>query len=217
LIEAYSIVPVREFADTKIRLSSNLSREDRASLSKALLKRVVVANQKSKVNEILVVTPTPDEVTVFLRDFGKIRAISESIPHGGVNSAMNDGIEEIRKLSGESKILLMPSDLPFLSSKVINRGIRLLDEYDLIINPSEKRDGTNLLAFRLSKMIPFHYDDDSFSKHKKEAEERKLKFLITEWREFSFDVDDPDDLNSLMRTLNVNSNDSLMNVLSRPT
>jgi 2-phospho-L-lactate guanylyltransferase len=216
LTESCSVVPVREFADTKIRLSPVLSNEERSSLTKALLKRVISALEQSDVKEIIVVSPRPDEVTLFLSEFTKIRAIPETHPHGGVNSAMNDGIEEIRKVPGETKILLMPSDLPFLSSEAINRGIRLLDDYDLIFNPSERKDGTNLLAFSLSKMIPLHYDDDSFSKHEKEAEKRKLKFLTIDRKEFSFDVDDPDDLNSLMHALNVDSFESLINVLSRP-
>jgi 2-phospho-L-lactate guanylyltransferase len=212
----YSIIPVREFADTKIRLSSILSRDERASLTKWLLKRVISANQKSELKEIFVVSPMPDEITLFLQDFGKVKGIRESHRHGGVNSAMNDGIEQVRKLSHDSKILLMPSDLPFLSSEVINKVIRLLDDYDLIINPSERKDGTNLLAFRLSKMIPLHYDNDSFSKHEEEAGKGELKFLATDWGELSFDVDDSADLNSLMLALNLASKDSLMNVLSQP-
>ncbi|HXQ92166.1 MAG TPA: 2-phospho-L-lactate guanylyltransferase, partial [Nitrososphaerales archaeon] len=183
MTEAYSIVPVRKFADTKVRLTNVLSREERASLTKALLRCAVSAQQQSDLREILIVSPKPEEVGLFLHDFVKIRVIRESHTHSGVNSAMSDGIQEIRRLPEESKVLLMPSDLPFLSTEVINRIIRLLDEYDLIINPSEKKDGTNLLAFHLSKMIPLHYNDNSFSKHKKEAEMGKLKFLTIDWRE----------------------------------
>jgi 2-phospho-L-lactate guanylyltransferase len=214
LTEAYSIVPVREFVDTKVRLSNVLSRQERASLTKAFLRCAVNAQQQSDLKEILIVSPKPEEVTLILHDFPKIRVIMESLTRGGVNQAISNGIEEIRKLSDESKILLMPSDLPFISTEVINRIIRLLDDYELIINPSEKKNGTNLLAFHLSKMISLYYDDDSFSKHKKEAEMRKLKFLTIDWSELSFDVDDPEDLNSLMIALHVNSYESLINVLS---
>ena len=213
MTEVFSIVPVRNFKDTKIRLSSVLSVEERADLTKALLKRVVTALQNSNVTEIIIVSPIPAEIELFLQGFRKTRSVQESHRHGGVNSAMSDGVQEIPENEREKKILLMPSDLPFISSEAINRTIDLLESYDLIINPSVKRDGTNLLAFSLSKMIPLHYDDDSYSKHVKEARERRMKYLVTDWNEYSFDLDDKEDLNSLMQILEANSNENLMKIL----
>jgi 2-phospho-L-lactate guanylyltransferase len=211
--ETYSIIPVREFPTTKVRLGSILSEYERANLTKTLLKRVVDANQRSDISEIIIVSSIPDEITFLLGDFSKAKAVRESRIHGGVNSAMFDGIEHIRKKNINQKILLMPSDLPFISASAINNVLSLLDQYDLIINPSTKKDGTNLLAFALSHIIHLHYDDDSYSNHLKEAQKTKLKYISTGWKEISFDIDDPEDLTSLMRELNVNSFSSLINSL----
>lgn len=196
------IIPVRQFTSTKLRLRSVLSKTQRANLTCSLLLNVLSQVEKSQAVGAIVVASKPDLVRKRVRGFSKVRVIRESRYHGGVNSAMQDGLKYIGKKHQDASIILIPSDLPLLTFKALDNIISLLEKYDLLINPSSKLDGTSLLAFNLGLgQIPFHYDDDSFRKHWAEVKELKIKHLILKMREFSFDVDSDRDLERLSKTL----------------
>ena len=144
--------------------------------------------------------------------FQKVKVVQESVNHGGVNSAVSDGINLIGQSGEAPEILIVPSDLPLLSSEALNRAIKLLGEYDLVINPTLRKDGTNLLVFHLSKLIPFWYDHNSFPNHVKDWN-KKLHYLITDWKEFSFDVDDQKDLEEMMNQFKVKTLASFLSLL----
>lgn len=214
MTEVYAIVPVREFKDAKQRLGNFLGETERAAMAKALLLHVLRSlEQADRVSGVLVVSSAEKQSVEDLSTFQKVKVVQESVNHGGVNSAVSDGINLIGQSSEAPEILIVPSDLPLLSSEALNRAIKLLGEYDLVINPSLRKDGTNLLAFHLSKLIPFWYDCNSFPNHVKEAESRKLHYLITDWKEFSFDVDDQKDLEEMMNQFKVKTLASFLSLL----
>ena len=210
---SFAIVPVREYRTTKTRLSRILSESERASLTEALLVHVLRAIQESELSGGIIVSSDPDETSIVASKFDKIRVIRESRLHGGVNSAVEDGIYALNNRGQCWKILVMPSDLPLLTSKAINGAIELLDSCDLVINPSSKKDGTNLLAFAPSKRIRLFYDQDSYPNHLKEAKSMHLKFAAIEWKEFSCDLDDLSDLEKIKQELKVRSVIELLNSL----
>lgn len=211
-----AIIPVREFKTTKLRLGKILDQNQRAALTASLNYHVVATLQESVVSQVVIVSTDPEEVSKVTRGLSKATVISESSPRGGVNSAVSDGIAYLDASRGVEKVLILPSDLPFLSFEAVNRAVRLLDKYDLLINPSAKKDGTNLLAFRTSEVIPFHYDNDSYWNHLKEAEARHLNFISVEWAEFSQDLDDPSDLETALKRFNVQSLETLLQKLATP-
>ena len=117
---------------------------------------------------------------------------------GGVNGAMSQGIDSLAgSLNEDSLLLLIPSDLPFLGPETVNSAISLASDFDIVINPSRKKDGTNLLLMKRLNRIPLHYDDNSFVRHLDEASRSRLRFIVTEQKGFSFDVDDETDLTQL--------------------
>jgi 2-phospho-L-lactate/phosphoenolpyruvate guanylyltransferase len=209
----FAIVPVREFKNTKLRLSGVLSEAQRAALTQALLVHVCEALEASKIAGVFVVSSCADETSKVLQRFAKVRVIQESNVRGGVNSAVWDGVSKIAKVAGDPKILVIPTDLPLVSSKIVDQAIDLIENHDIVINPSLKKDGTNLLGFRLSKMIPLSYDRNSYTNHLNEVKARKLDYTLVEWDEFLYDIDDPSDLESIQKMLKVASFDSLISAL----
>jgi 2-phospho-L-lactate guanylyltransferase len=209
-MKSYAVIPVREFSTTKLRLESVLKEEERIKLTQALLSHVLSAIEGSEMDLAVVVASNVGEVEKALKSHSRFRVVSESHHYGGVNLAMQDGLLEIDAGRGDARTLLMPSDLPLLDGNALNGAISMLDNHDLIINASRKRDGTNLLGFVSSGLIPLHYDDDSFTKHLVEAEARRLKYQILDWKQFSIDLDDEEDLKSLQRIEGVNSLDALI-------
>lgn len=200
----YAIVPVREFSDSKLRLRSRLTSQQRKALTSCLLKRVASALALSRMTAAIVVSSNPGEVQDLLGGFTKIRVIQENMHHGGVNEAMRSGID-FAKEKGATSVTLLPSDLPFISHEKIDTVLDNLPRYDLVINGSKKKDGTNLLSIRTALDFVFHFDDNSFVKHTQEASIRNLNSLTVDFEEFSHDIDDHDDLNEAMKVYRAKS------------
>ena len=197
MIGDFAVIPVREFATTKLRLKEVLSNEDRVALTAALLKRVVRAVERSQIEHVVVVASDTIEAALCLHRIPKVTVISEKTHHGGVNEAMRAGIDF--SIGREAKtITMLPSDLPLITHSKINEALDILRQSDLIINPSIKEDGTNLLAMKSLLKIELHYDDDSYVKHTQEARSMGFNFQSLNWREFSNDLDDADDLERAM-------------------
>lgn len=200
---------MKQLKNTKLRLKKILNEDERARLSGALLRKVLQELERSEISGTIVVYGgKAEELTS--PDYSKITVISESKENGGVNSAVNDGIALISRFDHDPEVLLLPSDLPYISAGAINNVIDLLGSYDLVINPSSRKDGTNLLAFRLSNVIPLHYDQNSYDNHLKEAKLRNLNFISIEKEEFLQDLDDQEDLDFVMEKTNNSSLDSLI-------
>ncbi|MGI0091308.1 MAG: 2-phospho-L-lactate guanylyltransferase [Nitrososphaerales archaeon] len=208
-----AIIPVREFATTKLRLKDILSDDKRAALTATLITRVVKSIQQSRVNQIVVVASNPSEVTNTLPPSPKLAIVRESKMRGGVNSAMTDGMH-LAKQEGANKLLLLPSDLPRVNSPSVDKALDLLQERDLIICPSLKKDGTNLLGLDASRKFELHYDDDSYSKHCNEAKQNGFDYVTLEWAEFSNDIDDPRDLERLSQNYRAPNFEDLLSKIS---
>lgn len=194
-----AIIPIREFSNTKLRLRYVLSRDQRSELSIALISRVVSTLELSKIKSVIVVASNRDEAYSNIGELSpKVRVIKESARHGGVNSAMNDGIQ-LAQNEGASTFVLLPSDLPIINHSKIDEAVELLKDFDLIINPAEKKDGTNLLAYASEIKFSLHYDDDSYSKHLNQALKEGLSFRSLDWSEFSVDLDTEEDLKRAMK------------------
>jgi 2-phospho-L-lactate guanylyltransferase len=194
----YAIVPVRSFATTKLRLKGDLSSDKRATLTATLLSRVARAIERSQVGLTVVVASDPEEALTCLEGISKTSVIGEDLPNGGVNRAMRTGIDFATK-KGAKTVMLLPSDLPIIVHSKINEVLELLKSYDLVINPSLRKDGTNLLALKTPLRFELHYDDHSFEKHTEEARFNNLDFISVYWREFSADLDDSSDLEAAMK------------------
>lgn len=164
MIGDYAVIPVREFATTKLRLKNDLSSEKRTVLTSTLLRRVVRAIESSQIERAVVVASDTSEAASCLNEFSKISIVSENSYHGGVNKAMGAGID-FAIAKGARTITLLPSDLPLINHSRVDDAVELLQKYELIMNPSLKKDGTNLLAMNSSLNFQLHYDDDDFVKH----------------------------------------------------
>ena len=67
-------------------------------------------------------------------------------------------------------------------------------KYQIVITPSLKGDGTNILARNPPNILETFYDEDSFHQHLVKIKENKLQFTV--FRKFSLmlDIDSPEDL-----------------------
>lgn len=193
------IIPVKKLKDSKKRLSLVLSRAERTILVKAMFCDVVKAIRNTNcVDEILLVTPD-DELIEFAKSTG-ISYVKEN-SNDGVNSAVLKGNKYFIQKNINTTIVI-PADIPLIDKVCINELVNLSKKYQVVITPSLKGDGTNILVRNPPNILETFYDKDSFHQHLAKIEENKLQFTI--FRKFSLmlDIDSVEDLFQLQNQKN---------------
>lgn len=192
----FAIVPVKDLGETKSRLSSSLSLEERAELTLRMLEHVLVTlREVDGVERIGVVSPSP-RVLFLAEDAGASALPQES-------RGLNNGLEEGRDWAvseGASSLLVLPADLPYLSAFDVRTLLKLLqeDERALVISPDEAREGTNALLIQPPDALPFAFGPGSYEAHLRAAGERGLVVRAYEHSGVVFDVDTLEDLRVLI-------------------
>ena len=185
------IIPVKRLRDSKKRLSSVLSKSERSKLVKAMFFDVLKAIKNANcIDEILVVTP--DNELIELAKIAGISYLKEN-RNNGVNAAVFKGNKYFMQ-KNINTTLVIPADIPLIDKVCIEEIVNLSKKYQIVITPSLKGDGTNILARNPPNILETFYDEDSFHQHLVKIKENKLQFTV--FRKFSLmlDIDSPEDL-----------------------
>jgi len=175
------LLPVKAFAEAKVRLSPALDPHARARLARAMAATVV---QASKPHDLYVVCDD-DEVAGWATDLG-----AEVLwrPGLGLNGAVTDGVDALDRL-GFDRVVVVHADLPHiveLDAVLGGDGITLV--------PDRRDDGTNVVVVPADSGFRFAYGPGSFTRHAAEAERLGHVPSIVRDDRLSWDVDVPDDL-----------------------
>jgi 2-phospho-L-lactate guanylyltransferase len=118
----------------------------------------------------------------------------------GVNSAVALADSYCMKKAADATMVI-PHDLPLLDSTDISKACELAENESrcIVICPSLRYDGTNMLLRKPPSVIATFYDTDSYNMHVKAA----LKLGIPVKRLFSksvmYDIDTPEDAQQLTK------------------
>lgn len=188
----FAIVPVKDLGETKSRLSSSLSPEERAVLTLWMLEHVLATLRETDgVERVGVVSPSP-RVLSLAEEFDATALGQES---RGLNNALEEG-RGWAVSRGASSLLVLPADLPYLSAFDVRMLLNLLreDERAVVISPDESREGTNALLIRPPDAMPFAFGPGSYEAHLRAARQRGLDPAIYEDASLAFDLDTREDL-----------------------
>src|SRR5208283_811981 len=153
----YAVVPVKSLRASKKRLSSVLSPQERGQLTLAMLEDVLSALQTSTVNDIVVVS---NDLRVH-ELAGKFDAKYLSQKIGGLNSAIEKAIEWCIQRGAEA-VLIVPADLPLLSSEEVDRIVKLGNcEQQIVVLSSSYNGGTNALFLNPPNLIRICFGEKS--------------------------------------------------------
>ncbi|MGI0037720.1 MAG: 2-phospho-L-lactate guanylyltransferase, partial [Nitrososphaera sp.] len=197
-MKIFAIVPVKKFENSKTRLSSMLSPEDRLHLSSVMLEETLhrLAAAASGIQKIIVVSS--DERA------RKIAASHDAVfqyeeKDSGVNSAVKLG-EIYSTVNGADACLVVPQDLPLLDPQEVSAFCDLArgEERCVVICPSQRYDGTNLLLRKPPAVMPTFFDQKSYENHLASAKERGIPVRIFATRKLMLDIDTPDDVRMLL-------------------
>jgi 2-phospho-L-lactate guanylyltransferase len=193
----FAIVPVKGLEEAKSRLSPFINPEERGVVTLAMLSHVLTTVREAPgVERVGVVSPSPRVLTMAedidasaLREEGR-----------GLNSALEQG-RDWALSEGASSLLVLPADLPYLSTFDVWMLLNLRRDHDraVVISPDKARKGTNALLLRPPNALPFAFGPGSYETHLRVAEERELAIATYENTSIVSDVDTYKDLKPFLR------------------
>ncbi len=190
-----AIVPQSHLRAAKTRLAAVLAPDARAALALRLLGRVCAALRATPdVAGLTVVSPDPS-----VRVWGDRNGYAVTLDPGyGLNAALAyaRGARDPRQ-----DVLIMAADLPWLRPADVTALLRARREGRVVLAPSKDGAGTNALALPGRRQFTPAFGAGSRVAHRREAALRGLEVIEVVRPGLAFDVDTPDDLQALSRTV----------------
>ena len=203
-----AIVPVKSFGQSKSRLADLLDRHQRIELSRFLLQDTLSAlTLCHELGRILVVASDPS-VKEVVENLG-LECLFQSKDYG-VNSAVMYA-DRFLSADGDWASITIPCDLPLLLPEDIDDVCKLVSEKDInvVVCPSYKFDGTNLLARNPYDIFSAtRYDNDSFQGHLEASIRACASTCVVLCTRLMIDLDTPADLQYIL-TNNTNEKRSV--------
>jgi 2-phospho-L-lactate guanylyltransferase len=193
----WAVVPVKELAGAKQRLSSCLSPEERRALATVMLEDVLDA--VSAVRELAgMLVVTVDPVATSLAGRYGARIVTEAA-RDGHTCAVTAGARLLVR-EGQTGMMTMPGDIPRLSAAEITATLATHGAAPAFtIVPAHDDLGYNTIICSPPDVVPLRFGDDSFYSHLDAARDRGIAPLIVRQPGIGMDIDHPVDLITFLR------------------
>jgi len=188
------LVPVKNLAAAKQRLSSILSPEERLALAQAMCEDVLQALARWQGRPAVAVV-TSDS---FARNLAA-RCNFEVIPDD-LNSGETSAIEMATALCqqrGATSTLVVPADIPLLEAAELQKILDCAPVGGAVLVPDAAGRGTNAAWRSPGDLFPLRFGNDSFLPHLAAAKATGLPCIVLELPSIARDVDRPEDLHAL--------------------
>lgn len=196
-MKTFAIVPVKRFDSAKSRLGMLLNKYERAQLSKLFVHRTIrVLKGTSGVKKIVLVSSDVN-VEKIAHLYGAT-FLKEKI-QCGVNSAVDRGTKFCTD-SGAEATLVLPADLPLVIPEDIDIVCKaaLTVRNCMVLCPSYKFDGSNIMLRKPCNIINTSYDSSSYLAHVLEGVRNNIKTRILFIRRAMIDIDTVQDITTLL-------------------
>ena len=188
----WAIVPVKPLRRGKSRLAPALSEDERANLNEELLAHTLqTLSELNELEQALVVSRDPHALAI-ARNYGARTVREDGAPH--LNTALTRAtvVAQLHRTSG---VLVLPVDLPLLSSDDVRALLNLAaDPPVVVIAPDRHEKGTNALLISPAGLIEYDFGEDSFQRHCERAKQAGTRLEIVKLPSLGLDLDLPEDL-----------------------
>jgi 2-phospho-L-lactate guanylyltransferase len=188
-----AVVPVGALEGAKSRLGGTLDAEERRELTIDMLDRTIrAALDTASIDETLVVSPDREVLTRAASAGARTLLQRSQGLNRGLREARDDAIA-----GGADAIVILPIDLPLVSSAALEQLIAPLDAIAarplVILAPDRHGRGTNGLVVAPPDAIEFGFGGDSRVAHAACAADAGARYVEIDGP-LSLDIDTPDDL-----------------------
>lgn len=192
----WAVVPIKDFADAKERLSPVLSPSERRALARAMAEDVLRA---------LLAVPELGGVAAVTRD-AEARRLCAGLGVRVLGEARNRGqtaavMAASRTLEGEgvTDVLTVPGDAPLVLPRDVRSVVAAHGAAPaMTIVPARDRKGSNCVVLSPPGCVALKFGENSFYPHLEAARDAGIPPLAVEAPNLALDVDTPDDLELLM-------------------
>lgn len=187
------LVPVKNLADAKQRLSPVLSPEQRVALARAMCEDVLQALAHWQSRPAVAVV-TNDS---FARDLAarfNFDVVSDD------NSGETNAIEmatTVCRGRGAKNTLVVPADIPLIEGAELQMIVDRAPAGGAVLVPDAAGRGTNAAWRSPGDLFPLRFGNDSFLPHLAAAKATGLPCVVLELPGIARDVDRPEDLREL--------------------
>jgi 2-phospho-L-lactate guanylyltransferase len=188
------LVPVKNLANAKQRLSSVLGPEARQELAQAMCADVLetLAHWQRR-SAVTVVTSDP-----FAGDLAA--RLDFDVMPDDLNPGETGAIEMATVLcrdQGVDHTLVIPADIPLMEAFELDRIVEAAPQAGAVLVPDAAGRGTNAAFRSPADLFPLRFGNDSFLPHRAAAKATGLPCVVLELPSIALDVDRPEDLQAL--------------------
>jgi len=188
------LVPVKNSAQAKQRLSSVLSPEERQELAQAMCFDVLETLARwQRRPAVTVVTSDPFAQDLAAR-FAFNIFVDESNP--GETGAIEMATARSRE-QGADHTLVIPADIPLIDPLELQRIVDAAPPNGAVLAPDAAGRGTNAALRTPADLFPLRFGNDSFLPHLASARATGLPCVVLKLPGIALDVDRPEDLQEL--------------------
>jgi 2-phospho-L-lactate guanylyltransferase len=192
----WAAVPVKDFSLAKHRLSPLLSPEQREALAAAMVEDVLAALAGAPLAGIMVNTIDPVAAAMAVR-YGA-RVVTDGARDGHTGAVM--AMARILAAEGWEAMLTVPGDIPRVTADEIAAVVAAhRPAPSLTIVPAHDRRGSNAMLLSPPLVMPLQFGDDSFLPHLATARALGIEPTIVELPGIGLDIDQPEDVQALLR------------------
>ena len=197
-MKTFAIVPIKKLENAKTRLSSLLDTDDRIHLSLLMLQDTLqTLSVVQSLTQIITVSADKRVEKIALK-YGATFLLEEK--ERGVNSAIALADDYCIKEAADATMVI-PHDLPLLNSIDISKACELAENESrcIVICPSLRYDGTNMLLRIPPSIITTFYDADSYNAHVKAATRLGISVKLLFSKGLMHDIDTPEDASAIIK------------------
>lgn len=198
LMQASLVIPVKQLANAKQRLSPLLDTDQRQQLFQAMVEDVLeAATTCDQIDQIVVVT-SDTTVASLAQSYGA-RVLAEPESPGLINAV--SFAAATLAAEGAEIMMFLPGDTPLVSVEeldVVLGGMTASSDPQFLIVPAADLGGSNCVVCSPPDCMEFGFGEDSFRRHLSMARERNIEPSIVKLPGIGLDVDTPEDLQELI-------------------
>jgi 2-phospho-L-lactate guanylyltransferase len=187
------LVPVKDLANAKQRLSPMLHQSARTELAYAMLRDVLEAVAEFGGDEVSLVTSDSFAIELAAsHGFGVIRDDSNLSETDAIDMATRDC-----ESRGVESTLVIPADIPLIEASEIAMIYRNAPQMGSVLVPAHDGRGTNAILRRPAALFPLRFGNDSFVPHLAAANATGKPCVLLSLAGIGLDIDTPEDLRQL--------------------
>ena len=192
----WAIVPVKDLAGAKQRLSPVLSPEERHGLYRAMLSDVLRALAGAASLDGIALITRDAEAELMAAEYGA--TIIPEAENSGQTAAVSHGIQQLMA-RGVGTIVQIPGDVPLVTPTEIEQVIAAhLPAPAMTIVPARDEQGSNCVICSPPDSVTLRFGDNSFFPHLEAARRGGISPTIVPLAGLGLDIDTAADLEALL-------------------